>query len=90
MKLIPKKPFLKDLKQIQHNKPLCRQIEQVLDLLESVPALQGIPHLQKIQGHPSAYRIRLGEYRLGLFAQEDAVVLARLLHRKEIYRYFPS
>jgi hypothetical protein len=28
-------------------------------------------------------------YRLGLYLEQDTVVLVRLLHRKEMYRYFP-
>ncbi|MGH2412635.1 MAG: type II toxin-antitoxin system RelE family toxin, partial [Microcystaceae cyanobacterium] len=36
-----------------------------------------------------AYRIRLGDYRIGLFIEGKTVTFARVLHRKEIYRYFP-
>lgn len=32
---------------------------------------------------------RLGEYRVGIFLENDTVILARILHRKEVYRYFP-
>ncbi|GIK72728.1 MAG: hypothetical protein BroJett021_17160 [Chloroflexota bacterium] len=35
------------------------------------------------------YRIRVGDYRLGLALEGDTVILVRFLHRKEIYRYFP-
>lgn len=36
------------------------------------------------------YRIRVGDYRLGLALEGDTVILVRFLHRKEIYRYFPD
>ena len=35
------------------------------------------------------YRIRIGEYRLGITQDGDAIILRRLLHRSEIYRNFP-
>jgi mRNA-degrading endonuclease RelE of RelBE toxin-antitoxin system len=31
----------------------------------------------------------LGDYRLGLVIEDDIVTLVRILHRKDIYRYFP-
>ena len=35
------------------------------------------------------FRISFGEYRLGYEKREDEIIIYRILHRKEIYRYFP-
>ena len=35
------------------------------------------------------YRIRIGDYRLGLEMDGDVAVLVRFRHRREFYRYFP-
>jgi mRNA interferase RelE/StbE len=35
------------------------------------------------------YRIRLGDYRVGLKIENNTVCFVRFLHRKDIYRYFP-
>lgn len=35
------------------------------------------------------YHIRVGDYWIGLSGGENVLVFARVLHRKEIYRYFP-
>ncbi len=35
------------------------------------------------------WRIKIGEYRLGLEKDGDKIILVRILHRKDIYRYFP-
>ncbi|MBP1468695.1 type II toxin-antitoxin system RelE/ParE family toxin [Candidatus Chloroploca sp. M-50] len=35
------------------------------------------------------YRIRIGDYRLGLFVEDDTITVVRFLHRRDIYRYFP-
>jgi mRNA-degrading endonuclease RelE of RelBE toxin-antitoxin system len=31
----------------------------------------------------------VGNYRLGLIIEAETVIFVRVLHRKEIYRYFP-
>jgi hypothetical protein len=31
----------------------------------------------------------VGEHRVGFFMSEDVIMLARFLHRLEIFRYFP-
>jgi mRNA interferase RelE/StbE len=45
---------------------------------------------EKLLGAKDAYRIRFGNYRIGLYKEGDLVVLSRVLDRKEIYRYFPK
>ncbi|MGA1264796.1 MAG: type II toxin-antitoxin system RelE family toxin, partial [Prochlorothrix sp.] len=53
------------------------------------------PNLLKLKGYDTYYRIRVGDYRIGLevLHQSDSgnleIVFVRVLHRKEIYRYFP-
>lgn len=37
----------------------------------------------------SYYRIRIGNYRLGLKQEQDTLTLLRFMHRKDIYTYFP-
>jgi mRNA interferase RelE/StbE len=31
----------------------------------------------------------LGDYRIGIEVLEDEVIFVRMLHRRDIYRYFP-
>jgi mRNA interferase RelE/StbE len=40
-------------------------------------------------GEGPYYRIRIGEYRLGIAAEDDEATLLRFLHRSEIYQFFP-
>jgi mRNA interferase RelE/StbE len=42
-----------------------------------------------MSGAANHFRVRIGDYRLGLREQDSKVYLVRFLHRKEIYRYFP-
>jgi len=37
----------------------------------------------------NAYRARIGDYRIGFFFAGQTVIFARVLHRKDTYRFFP-
>jgi mRNA interferase RelE/StbE len=45
--------------------------------------------LRKLSGADDYYRIRVGEYRLGVVIQGDKVEFVRCLHRRDLYRFFP-
>jgi len=50
-----------------------------------------MPHVKKIEGYKSYYRIKIGDNQLGMEAVSNKeVILLRFLHRKDIYRYFPK
>ena len=53
------------------------------------PDFQTIVNLKKLKGDDNAYRLRVGDYRIGFYFDGDTVTFARVLHRKDIYRYFP-
>nr|WP_293145269.1 type II toxin-antitoxin system RelE/ParE family toxin [Okeania sp. SIO3I5] len=42
--------------------------------------------MKKFKGEAEYYRIRVGDYRLGIKVNDGVVFLVRILHRKEIYR----
>jgi mRNA interferase RelE/StbE len=68
-----------------------RRLRDLLSTIENADAIQKIPHAKKIEGYRSYYRIKVGDYRLGMEAvSKTEVVLLRFLHRKDIYRYFPK
>ncbi|WP_202218315.1 type II toxin-antitoxin system RelE/ParE family toxin [Okeania sp. KiyG1] len=46
-------------------------------------------NIKKLKGEEEYYRIRVGDYRLGIKVNDGIVFFVRILHRKEIYRYFP-
>ncbi|PYQ56125.1 MAG: plasmid stabilization protein [Acidobacteria bacterium] len=83
-----KEVFVKDLRHIR-DKGLLARIQQAVQSVENAGALSEVPHLKKIHGRERYYRIRVGDYRIGLALEDNAVVFIRALHRREIYRYFP-
>jgi mRNA interferase RelE/StbE len=82
------KSFSKDLDKITSS-IVKSQIKQVIISIENTANLREIPNIKKLKGHRSAYRIRIGDYRLGLFFENNTVILARFLHRKDVYKIFP-
>ena len=80
--------FSKDLDQVKSMKLKKSILELIMDI-ENTDDLEKISNLKKLKGHKTAYRIRIGDYRLGLFFENNIVLLARLVHRKDIYRLFP-
>jgi mRNA interferase RelE/StbE len=48
-----------------------------------------IAHVKKLKGSEGYYRIRIGNYRVGIIAADGTVIFVRFLYRRNIYRYFP-
>ena len=82
------KQFSKDLDSLRA-KSIKTHLLKTIEHLESCRSLEDIPNAKKLKGHRTAYRIRIGDYRLGLFYENSTILLARFLHRKDIYKLFP-
>lgn len=80
--------FVKDLHDIR-DKELLKRIRAAIEALEQARALGDVAGLKKLEGGKGYYRLRIGDYRMGLAVEGDVITLVRFLHRKDIYRYFP-
>jgi mRNA interferase RelE/StbE len=83
-----KKTFLKDFEQLSTE--IQAKVGQVV--FTEMPRLQSLEQLQnlkKLVGYQNFYRIRIGAYRLGFRYEGGKIICYRVLHRKEIYKYFP-
>ena len=89
MKIKFRERFEKDLKKISDQKILL-QIKRVILDIETAEKLSQISNLKKIKGHKIAYRIKLGDYRIGIYVDAQIIEFTRVLHRKDIYKYFPK
>lgn len=89
MKINIKKSFERDVDNITEKK-LLLNLQKIISKLENSKSIHEIQHVKKIKGYNSFYRIKIGDYRLGLEAvSNQEVILIRFLNRKEVYRYFP-
>jgi mRNA interferase RelE/StbE len=80
--------FAKDLRKIK-DKAVLERIKQAIEQVESSQSQQEITNIKKLRGGTGYYRIRVGDYRIGIIFEEDKVIFVRCLNRKEIYQYFP-
>ena len=82
------KSFEKDFKKAG-NKKLSPKLLATIENIQRATKLTDIKNIKKLKGTNDFYRIRLGDYRIGMRIIKKEVQLIRFLHRKEIYRYFP-
>ena len=88
MKVLFEKSFGRDLKKIK-DKRLLTQVQETIDQVESAASINDVSNLKKMQGFDAYYRIRVGDYRIGIEISEGQVIFVCFLNRKDIYRYFP-
>jgi mRNA interferase RelE/StbE len=86
--LLFKESFARDLGKIPDEETLAR-IRQVIDTTEKARTLREIPHIKKLRTAGDFFRIRVGQYRIGLLAEKDQITFVRCLHRRDIYRFLP-
>ena len=82
------KKFLKDLADIPaHTR---KEIEHfVFDVLPVAKTIAELNKFEKMHGYTHCVKARFGDYRIGAYHFKDHIELKRVLHRREIYRYFP-
>ena len=88
MKTLFLKSFGKDIENItlQATKD---NLATIIEAVEKVESMSDIANLKKLKGFKTAYRIRSGDYRIGVFIENETVEFARVVHRKDIYKVFP-
>ena len=89
MNIIYTKAVTKDVRKIK-DKKLISKITVVVKSLKEASSLDYLQSIKKMLGHPKAYRIRIGNYRLGFYLDNDTVILVRFLKRSDIYKVFPQ
>lgn len=89
MKTEFRKSFAKDLKKIK-DKSLLTKLKKAIEAVEAASGLSTITNLKKLKAEGNYYRIRVGDYRIGLLLDVNTFIFIRCLHRREIYKYFPN
>ena len=89
MKVSYKNSFLSDLKTIRDSKTL-ELIRTKIDELVLAENPGDFRNTKKLKGAKNAYRIKVGNYRIAYFLEDETIVLVRVLNIKDIYRYFPK
>ena len=87
MELEYRKSFTKDLK--GKDTIILKRLKVLIEKLEVINSLEEIANVKRLKDVEEYYRIRIGDYRLGLRVKNNKLIILRFLHRKEIYKYFP-
>ncbi|MDQ5818944.1 MAG: type II toxin-antitoxin system RelE/ParE family toxin [Actinomycetota bacterium] len=66
-----------------------RRVRETIEQVEAARTLREVPNLTKLSGSSDFYRIRVGDYRIGVAVEGDEVEFVRCLHRRDIHGYFP-
>lgn len=80
--------FERDLRKVRDRQVLTRVAAAIREI-EGAESLGDLRSVKPLVGSPGFYRIRIGDYRLGMLVEGEAVEIVRFLHRREVYRYFP-
>lgn len=70
-------------------KHLLSKIKEIIIHCKQTKDISELKNIKKLQGYDTFYRIRVGEYRIGLELLGDELIFTRFLHRKDVYKYFP-
>jgi mRNA interferase RelE/StbE len=80
--------FAKDLKGVK-DKGLLKRSKEIIEAFEKANSLAELSNLKKLKGGGNYFRLRIGDYRIGIALENDTVIFVRFLNRKDIYKYFP-
>jgi mRNA interferase RelE/StbE len=81
--------FEKDIDKIS-NPDILSEITNVIEMVEMADRPQNIKNIKKLKGGKNAFRIRIGNYRVGIYIINNVVEFTRVLPRDKIYEYFPD
>ena len=77
MKVEFRASFAKDLSKVK-NRVALKRIKEAIENVEKTQDFQHSSGLKKLKGGDRYYRIKVGEYRIGLLIESDIVVFVRL------------
>jgi mRNA interferase RelE/StbE len=72
-----------------HDKKIRSRLSETIQDIVKANSLSELRNVKKLKGYNSYYRIRIGDYRIGISYENNIVVFAAFDHRSDIYKYFP-
>ena len=87
MQVIISNAFAKDMRGIHPN--YHRKVAQIIESMEAANDLRQINNLEPCEGTTNAYRIRMGDYRIGIYIEDNIIKVKRIGKRGDFYNYFP-
>ena len=89
MNVVFDKSFNKSIDKIRDIK-VKELITKIIISIENADSVDKIPQIRKMTGWQNYYRIKYGDYRIGIELEiNNTIRLIIVAHRKDIYRNFP-
>ena len=88
MTVEPSRQFGRDVRQLGSGQ-IGRRLDRAIQELIEAANITEVSGVRRLRAEGQHYRIRIGDYRLGITMDGETAVLSRFLPRGEIYRYFP-
>ena len=66
-----------------------KRAKETIEAIEKADSLVEVTNLKKLRGGGNYFRLRIGDYRIGIALENDTIIFVRFLNRKDIYKYFP-
>lgn len=82
------KQFIRDTDKLSVQSVRNEVIKAIKNVGDSASPAE-IKGLKKLSGYKNAFRIKIGDYRIGIFIEKNIVEFARVVHKKDIYKVFP-
>lgn len=70
-------------------KPIRKKVEKVILDVENATSVSEIKNCKKLKGETKYFRIRIGDYRIGLYIESGIIEFTTIENRKDIYKHFP-
>jgi mRNA interferase RelE/StbE len=81
--------FLKDLHKLRGTPFYSKIKDLVFYTLPKCKTIREIPNIKSLKNAENKFRIRVGDYRIGIKLSNDIIEVMRVKHRKEFYRFYP-
>lgn len=87
MEVIITKTFIKQY--LRCPASVQESVKILITSLENAKSLNDIKDVEKLTGFKKYYRIRIGQYRIGVKQEKPKVFVICVMERSQIYKVFP-
>lgn len=88
MKLLIKDSFQKEVKKYKNEK-LLKQVGETLEKIKLCKHIWDIGDVKLMQGSKNFFRIRVGDFRIGIKIEDETVFIIKFATRGNFYKNFP-
>jgi mRNA interferase RelE/StbE len=67
--------FAKDLKGVK-DKGILKRVKELIEAVEKADSLADLSNLKRLRGGGNYYRLRVGDYRIGISLENDTVMFS--------------